>query len=140
MSFFPFISVPETEDSVETPLTMYREIAWDYKLNEPILVNGELSVVEGAEAVKVWCYKALRTERFRYDIYSWNHGTELDELVGKAYSKGLIESEAIRYIQEALTVNEYILEVNVLDVSFRDSRLTAQVKVNTIYGEVDVLV
>ena len=140
MSFFPFISVPDTEVTTETPLTMYREIAWDYKLDEPIIVNGELSVVEGNEAIKVWCYKALRTERFRYDIYSWNYGTELDELVGKAYSKGLIESEAIRYIQEALLINEYILDVDVLDVSFEGDTLTAQVRVTTIYGEVDVLV
>lgn len=140
MSFFPFISIPDTEDNVETPLTMYREIAWDYKLDEPILVNGELSVVEGNEAIKVWCYKTLKTERFTYDVYSWNHGTDLDALVGKSYSKDLIKAEATRYIQEALLINEYILDVNVLDVSFEGDTLTAQVNVTTIYGEVDVVV
>ena len=140
MSFFPFISIPDTEDNVETPLTMYREIAWDYKLDEPVLVNGELSVVEGNEAIKVWCYKALKTERFIYDVYTWNHGTELDALVGKPYSKELIKAEATRYIQEALLINEYILDVNVLDVSFEGDTLTAQVNVTTIYGEVDVVV
>ena len=140
MSFFPFISVPDTEVTTETPLTMYREIAWDYKLDEPVLVNGELLVVEGNEAIKVWCYKALKTERFIYDVYTWNHGTELDALVGKPYSKELIKAEATRYIQEALLINEYILNVNVLDVSFEGDTLTAQVNVTTIYGEVDVLV
>ena len=140
MSFFPFISVPDIEVTTETPLTMYREIAWDYKLDEPVLVNGELSVVEGNEAIKVWCYKALKTERFIYDVYTWNHGTELDALVGKPYSKELIKAEATRYIQEALLINEYILDVNVLDVSFEGDTLTAQVNVTTIYGEVDVVV
>ena len=140
MSFFPFISVPDTEVTTETPLTMYREIAWDYKLDEPVLVNGELLVVEGNEAIKVWCYKALKTERFIYDVYTWNHGTELDALIGKPYSKELIKAEATRYIQEALLINEYILNVNVLDVSFEGDTLTAQVNVTTIYGEVDVLV
>ena len=140
MSFFPFISVPDTEVTTETPLTMYREIAWDYKLDEPVLVNGELLVVEGNEAIKVWCYKALKTERFIYDVYTWNHGTELDALVGKPYSKELIKAEATRYIQEALLINEYILDVNVLDVSFEGDTLTAQVNVTTIYGEVDVVV
>ena len=140
MSFFPFISVPDTEVTTETPLTMYREIAWDYKLDEPVLVNGELLVVEGNEAIKVWCYKALKTERFIYDVYTWNHGTELDALIGKPYSKELIKAEATRYIQEALLINEYILDVNVLDVSFEGDTLTAQVNVTTIYGEVDVVV
>lgn len=140
MSFFPFISVPDTEVTTETPLTMYREIAWDYKLDEPVLVNGELSVVEGNEAIKVWCYKTLKTERFTYDIYSWNHGTELDALVGKPYSKNLIKAEATRYIQEALLVNEYILGVEAIDISFEGSNLVAHVKVTTIYGEVDVFV
>ena len=140
MSFFPFISVPDTEVTTETPLTMYREIAWDYKLDEPIIVNGELSVVEGNEAIKVWCYKALKTERFIYDVYTWNHGTELDALIGKPYSKELIKAEATRYIQEALLINEYILDVDVLDVSFEGDTLTAQVRVTTIYGEVDVVV
>ena len=140
MSFFPFISVPDTEVTTETPLTMYREIAWDYKLDEPVLVNGELLVVEGNEAIKVWCYKALKTERFIYDVYTWNHGTELDALIGKPYSKELIKAEATRYIQEALLINEYILDVNVLDVSFEGDTLTAQVSVTTIYGEVDVVV
>ena len=109
MSFFPFISVPDTEVTTETPLTMYREIAWDYKLDEPVLVNGELSVVEGNEAIKVWCYKALKTERFIYDVYTWNHGTELDALVGKPYSKELIKAEATRYIQEALLIMVLII-------------------------------
>ena len=140
MSFFPFISVPDTEVTTETPLTMYREIAWDYKLDEPVLVNGELLIVEGNEAIKVWCYKALKTERFIYDVYTWNHGTELDALIGKPYSRELIKAEATRYIQEALLINEYILDVNVLDVSFEGDTLTAQVNVTTIYGEVDVVV
>jgi glycosyltransferase involved in cell wall biosynthesis len=71
---------------------------------------------------------------------AWNHGTELDALVGKPYSKELIKAEATRYIQEALLINEYILDVDVLDVSFEADTLTAQVKVTTIYGEVDVVV
>ena len=42
--------------------------------------------------------------------------------------------------EEALLINEYILNVNVLDVSFEGDTLTAQVNVTTIYGEVDVVV
>ena len=139
MSFFPYISVPETE-IVKKPPAMYKEVAWDYVKNEPILINGDFLIVEGAEAIKVWCYKALKTERFRYETYTWNYGVELEDLIGKAYSKSLIQAEATRYIKEALLVNEYILEVEVLDISFEDSKLVAQINVITIYGEVDVVV
>ena len=84
--------------------------------------------------------KALKTERFLYSIYSWEFGTELYELTGKPYSKALTESEAIRYIKEALLVNEYILDVNVSNIGFDGSKLTATATVTTVYGEVDVVV
>ena len=139
MSFFPFINPPPNlEENNNFPI--YREIAWDFKRNIPILENGDFKIVEGNEAIKVWCYKALKTERFLYSIYSWEFGTELYELTGKPYSKALIESEAIRYIKEALLVNEYILDVNVSNVGFNGSKLTATATVTTVYGEVDVVV
>ena len=139
MSFFPFISVPDTEVTTETPLTMYREIAWDYKLDEPVLVNGELSVVEGNEAIKVWVYKALLVPRYQYSIYSWDYGSELMDLIGKAYTPSLTKSEAKRYIEEALKINPYILDVNVIDTDFKDSILSANIKITTIYGESEVV-
>ena len=140
MSFFPFISVPDSEQTENTQLAMYKDVAWDFNLDKPILVNGEFKIVEGNEAIQVWCYKALKTERFLYPIYSWDFGSELNELIGKPYSKELVKSEAIRYIKEALMVNEYILDVNVSNVGFDGSKLTATATVTTIYGEVDVVV
>ena len=98
MSFFPFISVPDSEQTENTQLAMYKDVAWDFNLDKPILVNGEFKIVEGNEAIQVWCYKALKTERFLYPIYSWDFGSELNELIGKPYSKELVKSEVIRYI------------------------------------------
>ena len=40
MSFFPYISVPETE-IVKTPPAMYKEVAWDYVKNEIIRYEGD---------------------------------------------------------------------------------------------------
>lgn len=140
MSYFPFISVPDGEQTENTQLAMYKDVAWDFNLDKPILVNGKFKIVEGNEAIQVWCYKALKTERFVYPIYSWDFGSELNELIGKPYSKELVKSEAIRYIKEALIINEYILDVNVSNVGFDGSKLTATATVTTIYGEVDVVV
>ena len=136
MSLFPFVTYKE--DIVKNnSFPLYREIAWDFKKDTPMLENGDFKIVEGNEAIKVWTYKALLVPRYNYSIYSWNYGSELMDLIGKAYTPQLTKSEAKRYIEEALKINPYILDVNVIDTDFKDSVLSANVRVKTIYeGEV----
>ena len=102
MSLFPFISSNIEEIKVDNSFPLYREIAWDFKRNTPIIQNGDFKIVEGNEAIKVWVYKALLTPRYNYSIYSWNYGSELMDLIGKAYTPSLTKEEAKRYIKEAL--------------------------------------
>ena len=139
MSLFPFISNTD-EIKVNNTFPMYKEVAWDFKNNIPILENGDFKIVEGNEAIKVWVYKALLVPRYQYSIYSWGYGSELMDLIGKAYTPSLTKSEAKRYIEEALKINPYILEVNVIDTDFRDSVLSADIKIVTIYGESEVII
>ena len=137
MSYFPFISPPvELEASNEYPL--YKEIAWDFEKNKPIIKNGEFKIVEENEAIKVWVYLALLTNNKQYPIYSWDYGSEVKELMGKNYTKALIEAEAKRLIEECLLINPYILEVEVVNTSFVDSALTCDIKITTIYGDMEV--
>ena len=126
MSLFPFIT--NEEDVVENnPLPLYKE------------VGKGLKIVEGNEAIKIWIYKALQTPRYQYEIYTWDYGSELLSLIGKAYTKGLTQSEASRYIKEALLINPYILDVKVKSTNFDGDVLSANVRVKTIYeGEVIV--
>ena len=130
MSFFPFINPPPNLEALnEFPI--YKEIAWDFE-------NGEFKIVEGNEAIKVWIYLSLLTPNKQYPIYSWDYGSEVKELIGKNYTKALTEAEAQRLIEECLLINPYITEVKVLDTSFKDSTLTCNVKVTTIYGDLEV--
>ena len=139
MSLFPFVTYKE--DIVKNnSFPLYREIAWDFKKDTPILENGDFKIVEGNEAIKVWVYKALLVPRYQYSIYSWDYGSELLSLIGKAYTPQLTKAEAKRYIEEALKINPYILDVNVIDTDFRDSILSANVKITTIYGEGEVVI
>ena len=139
MSLFPFISNNVDEMKVDNIFPMYREIAWDFEKNIPILENGDFKLIEGNEAIKVWAYKALLTPRYSYSIYSWDYGSELMDLIGKAYTSSLTKEEAKRYIKEALLINPYIVEVDITDIGFKDSLLSAVVKIKTIYeGEVIV--
>ena len=138
MSLFPFASNIENVKTDNT-FTLYKEVAWDFEKDNPILENKEFKIVEGNEAIKVWVYKALLTPRYQHSIYSWDYGSELLSLIGKAYTPELTKSEAKRYIKEALEINPYILEVDVIDMSFRDSVLSANIKLLTIYGESEVI-
>lgn len=139
MSLFPFVSNIE-EVKIDNTFPLYKEVAWDFKRNIPIIENRDFKIVEGNEAIKVWVYKALLTPRYQYSIYTWNYGSELLSLIGKAYTPQLTKSEAKRYIEEALKINPYILEVNVLDTDFKDGVLSANVKIVTIYGESEVTI
>ena len=139
MSLFPFVTYEENVVK-DNAFPLYREIAWDFKRDIPVLENGDFKIVEGNEAIKVWVYKALLVPRYNYSIYSWNYGSELMDLIGKAYTPQLTKSEAKRYIEEALKINPYILDVNVIDTDFKDSILSANVKITTIYGESEVVI
>ena len=138
MSLFPFISNNVDEVKVDNSFPLYKEVAWDFEKDTPILENGDFKIVEGNNAIKVWAYKALLTPRYNHSIYSWDYGSELMDLVGKAYTPSLTKEEAKRYIKEALLINPYILEVTVTDTSFNNGVLSADIKLLTIYGESEV--
>ena len=140
MSLFPFISNNVDKVKVDNSFPLYKEVAWDFEKDAPILENGDFKIVEGNNAIKVWVYKALLTPRYNYSIYSWNYGSELMDLIGKAYTPSLTKEEAKRYIKEALLINPYILEVTVVDTSFNNGLLSADIKIVTIYGESDISV
>ena len=140
MSLFPFISNNVDEVKVDSSLPLYREVAWDFEKDMPIVENGDFKLIEGNEAIKVWAYKALLTPRYNYSIYSWDYGSELMDLIGEAYTPALTKEEAKRYIKEALLINPYILEVDVLDTTFKNDLLSADIKIVTIYGESEVTI
>lgn len=131
---FPMIQPEAVEEETELPL--YREVKWDFEKGEPVFRGGEPVVVEGAEAIKTWVWKAIVTERARYEIYSWDFGSEVESLIGQPYTDELKRAEAVRYVREALEINPYITEVTAASVDFDNGVLTIDVTVDTVYGEV----
>lgn len=139
MSIFPFLDgiISGASNNV-TELPLYKEIAWDYDNDKPIVVNGNFKIVEGAEAVKVWCYVALRTKRFKHIIFSWNYGNEIESLIGKGNHVNLIKSQVIRFVREALIANPYIISIPFINLDTSNDMLKIFVKINTVYGETEV--
>lgn len=138
MSMFPSIQPAEVETEEGQELPLCQEVAWDFEHGVPIFRQGEPVIVTGAEAVKVWVWKALRTPRYQYDIYSLSYGSDLPNLIGQAYTPTLKEAEAPRYLREALLINPYIQAVNNIRVNYSDGSLQVSGEVQTIYGEVTI--
>ncbi|ARB07062.1 XkdS-like protein [Clostridioides phage phiSemix9P1] len=135
-TIFPFMGVPEDYTSPSNEeLPIFKEFAWNFEKDEKIIENGDFKVVERNEAIKVWIYKTIKTDKYVHLIYTWDYGTDIKNLIGQKYTKGLTESEAKRYIQEALLINPYILEVNVTNTEFKDDNLSINLNIKTIYGE-----
>lgn len=141
MSIFPFMNIEDIDSNIDNSsdeLPMYYEVGWNYLKDEPLIENNEFVIVDGNEAIKVWIYKAIKTVRYQYPIYSWDYGCEINSLIGQKYTMGLTKSEAERYIKEAILINPYITDVKIIDINFSKDILSVSIQVNTIYGEVNV--
>lgn len=100
-------------------------------------INEERAEVRGTvderEAMKQAVNKILQTERYRYAIYDWNYGIELEELYGKNVT--YVIPELKKRIEEALLSDNRVTAVT--DFSFQQEKgsVTAEFVVHTIFGE-----
>lgn len=133
MSLFPMYQMPEEPRTAALPL--YTDVRMDYDRGVPVWENGNPVLVSGLEAVKSWAWRAIATARYRYPIYSWSYGCELESLTGQPYQADTKRSEAERYVRDALLVNPYIREVQVENTTFQGSTLHMTVALTTVYGK-----
>lgn len=103
-------------------------------------INDEKEKIKGyvneKTAIKQTVYKILRTQRYKFEIYDWSFGIELDDLFGK--EKGYVKGELIGRIREALLVDDRISEV--FDFSFKDidkTTIEACFKIKTDFGIIE---
>ncbi len=134
MSVFPFIDPSGLENLQKTTLPMFWEYAYDFENNCLLLRNGQTYLVEGNEALRIWIFKALITERFRYTAYDADYGSEIDTLIGGLNSR-VILSELKRFIIEALMVNPYIQELSNFQFTQSGSGVRVEFDCTTVYGK-----
>jgi len=93
-------------------------------------------MTDGLKAMEQFIFKLVNTERYKYPIYNWNYGIELNDLIGKQIL--FCKAEIPRRIEEALSVDDRVISVrnfeyldtndkNILHVTFT---------VETIYGDI----
>lgn len=114
----------------------FKEYAWDFNRNSFIYNDdGSMKIVTRNEAIKVWVYKVLQTERFRYGAYYDDYGLDLEKFIGKVPNNVINANQLYNAIKEALLVNPYILAVNDISVKQVNKKITLKLELTTVYGK-----
>ena len=91
-------------------------------------IDDKDSVVQAAN-------KILNTERYAYEIYSADYGTEIESLISK--NKDFVNSVLEQRIKDALRVDDRIINIKNFTISNVDSdSIYAEFYIETTYGEI----
>jgi hypothetical protein len=141
----PFISMQETENENED-LNLLKEYAWDF-IHDCFIYNsdGTHKIVTENAALEVWIYKALKTERYRYDCYRHgelnidsNFGVELEQYIGTNKNNAETATQIIARVKECLEINPYISSINSIDITeIKGDKLTLSINLTSIYGNLE---
>ena len=106
MSILPSFLADQINEEKNQLLDVPKEYGIDF-------ATGQLTgkIVEGKEAIKVWIWNCLKTQRFRYPIYSWDYGTDLEQYIGQTVSEEFLNADCEDEIREAMLVNPYITDI-----------------------------
>ena len=128
-----------TSDQIVAAWQPFREYEWSLDTNEFVITNGQVSILEGAPALKIWIYKTLLTQRGRYRAYTWDYGNDLDSLIlAGGTVRDVLVSEARRITEEALLMNEHIRSLKNFTAWLDDSVLHIEFTAVTDSGEIEV--
>ena len=124
------------DDEVDVEIDEQTEPS-DYEID---LETGKLTgrIITGLDAIKHRVMIVFSTDRYYYNQYSWEHGHELNELIGKNYTIDYLKTEAKRMVEDALAPDEDIESVEDFECEIVDNTLVIRFKIVTIYGNEEV--
>lgn len=142
----PFITldVSSTVSAANENLPLLQEYAWDFDNDRFLLdTRGHHVTVTENEALKVWIYKALKTQRYRYECYRHGifdtdspYGVDLEEYIGKYPNTEETAQLIIRDIKSCLALNPYIKRIISVNIAERKKdKLVIDIAIESIYGE-----
>lgn len=124
--------IPVYSDEIQKDFSRASKPSKTYRLNKNETVRGE---VDELEAVKQAIYLILNTERYKHEIYSWNYGVELSDIIEKPAP--LCYSLIKQRIGEALIVDDRITSVDNFKFTKNKGSVTVTFNVGTIYGDLE---
>ena len=143
----PFVLGDNTE-TVEEDLPYLQEYGWDFQHDcFSYNTDGTHKIVYENDALEVWIYKAMKTERYRFDCYKHgiynldsNYGVELEQYIGKRPNDINTATEIKERIRECLEVNPYIKTINSIDiVSTKKDTAIFKIDLTSIYGDMETM-
>ena len=88
--------------------------------------------MEKNDAIRVWCYYALKIPKGRFLAFTNNYGSELEEkIIGKQYNSDT-QKQVKRIVEDCLLVNKYIKSIDNVAVSF-DDKINIEIELTTVY-------
>ena len=142
----PFIKMESQTSNMDDLLPPLKEYAWDFVHNKfRYRTDGIIQIVEENEALKIWIYKALKTERYRYEAYlhgvynlDSNYGIELEKYIGVYPNNSRTATIIEQRIRECLSINPYIKNINYIRIDdMRKDNLIISLGVTSIYGNLE---
>lgn len=135
MNIFPEINIPKAATEAAKTVTYGRELDFDFEKGEFVIEDGAPKVLEGVEALRVWIEKAIRTARYRFPVYSFSYGCELEDIIGLDLPQVVLESEIPRIIKEALIYDDRISDVSDFKIERDKDYLVVEFTVTTFDGQ-----
>lgn len=150
------INDPAIEEPISDPVTEYGS-AWQFHMSpectctDPLLNVPHLAVrgnkvmfVREEDTIEQWIRMTLATDRYRWEIYDNQYGTEFVQLIEASVPEEEAETEVIRTIRDAILVDPRISSVTSVAVTQgRDvgnpAAFIAEVRVVTYTGELRLL-
>lgn len=126
------------EDTQSSEEAIPREYKYDFTERKFALSNGSPQWVEGLEAIKIWIYKTLLTQRGYFMAYSFEYGQDYEDLIGSELSIAALKSEAKRITEEALFDNKNILKLEEFDAKISGDKIEISFIAITKYGNINM--
>ena len=132
-SFLQSLSDTKTIKEDSQVVKMPREYGIDFDTGQ---LTGK--IVEGIEAIKVWIWLCLHTERFRHAIYSSDYGTSFEQYIGHVLSDEYINTDCESEVTDALLINDYIESIENFGAVKDGEHLRISFRVVTKFGSLEV--
>ena len=122
----------DIDDDLSEEFDMENEPSLTYAMN--LDRNVFVGKIDDVEAIQQAILKIINTERYEYDIYSWDYGIELADLRGQSIP--YVMSEVKQRIIDALTADDRIESVEDFIVE-RIGKNTLYIKFTVITAQGD---
>ncbi len=136
--------IPETSGLIESEEIVFEEpssktylIDFDQKCLRLSFDEGDSNgFIDDLKAMEQAVFCMLNTERYEHLIYSWDYGSELQDIIGM--DTDIVLSEIERRVTEALMEDSRILSVDDFDFETNKKEVVCTFSVSTIYGDLEM--